>query len=156
MKLPVQGEREVLPKLRKSVKEVEDGRAELAFGAVKSGVDNLLAQVLPEALHQVQVGRIRGQKYLANGLVGQPSPQLLVFVVPGIVADDVDTGLVGVGREQLLVQAFRALGVDAAGLIEQRLRGVVRVEGRVEVDPLAAADGEQGTRYVRSSQSRTS
>jgi hypothetical protein len=51
-----------LPKLREPVEEVEDGRFELALGAVKGGVDNFLAQKLPQALNQVQIGRIRGQK----------------------------------------------------------------------------------------------
>jgi hypothetical protein len=59
-----------LAKLGKSVEEVEDGRAELALGTVEGGVNNLLAQVFPEALNQVQVGRIWGQKHLANRLVG--------------------------------------------------------------------------------------
>jgi len=36
------------------------------------------------------------------------------------------------------------LGVDAAGFIEQHLRGLLSVEGRVQIDPLAATDGEQG------------
>ena len=52
--------REVWAKPGKLVEEVEDGRAELAFGAMAGGGDNLLAQVLPEALHPVEVGRIRG------------------------------------------------------------------------------------------------
>ena len=132
-----------MAKLGKAVEEVGDGCAELVFGAVESGVDNLLARALSKALHQVSVGRIREQKHLANGLVGRPCPQLLDFVVAGIVAHDVDACLVGVGSEQLLVQAPRALGIDAAGLIEQHLRGLVSVEGRIQIDPLAAVDGEQ-------------
>ena len=47
--------REFLAKLGESVKEIEDGGFELAFGAVKGGIDNLLAQEFPEPLHQVQV-----------------------------------------------------------------------------------------------------
>ena len=46
---------EVLLKLRKSVKKIENGREELIFGAVEGGVDNLLAQILSETLHQVQI-----------------------------------------------------------------------------------------------------
>ena len=154
MKFTGQKGREVWPKLGEPGKEVKHGRAKLSLGAVKSGVDNLLAQVFPEALDQVQVGRIRRQKHLANGLVGQPSPRLFVFVVAGIVADDVDTVFIGVGRKQLLVQALRALGADAAGLIEQHLRGLVSVERRVEVNPLAAADGEQGALLATAHQAR--
>ena len=71
----------------------------------------------------------------------QPSPQFLVFIVAGIAAHDVDANFVGMGSEQLLVQALRTLGVDAAGLIEQHLGRLVSVEGRVQVYPLAAADG---------------
>ena len=81
--------REFGAKLGESVKEIEDGGFELALGAVKSRVDDFLAQKLPEALNQVQVGRIRGQEDLHEALIGQPGVEGLVFVVAGIVADDV-------------------------------------------------------------------
>ena len=55
MKVAGQKKREAPTKRRKSVKEGADGRAELALGALEGGVDILLAQVLPKALHQVQV-----------------------------------------------------------------------------------------------------
>ena len=44
----------VLSKLGEPVKKVRDGRLERALDAVEGGIDNLLAQVLPEALNQVQ------------------------------------------------------------------------------------------------------
>jgi hypothetical protein len=88
-----------LPKLGEPVKKVQDSGAKLALGAVEAGVDNLLAQVFPEALKQVQIGRIGQQKHLADGLVGQPRPQGLVFVVASIVANDVNAGLTGVGGQ---------------------------------------------------------
>ena len=49
-----------MAKLGESVKEIEDGGFELAYGAVKGGVDDFLAQEFPEPLYQVQVGRIGG------------------------------------------------------------------------------------------------
>ena len=58
----------------------------MALGAVEGGVNNLLAQVLPEAFNQVQVGRIGGQKHLINRLIGQPGPQFLVFVYSSRIA----------------------------------------------------------------------
>ena len=76
-------------KLVESVKEIEDSGFELALGAVKSGVDDFLAQELPKAFNQVQVGRIRRQKDLHEALIGQPGVEGLVFVVAGVVADDV-------------------------------------------------------------------
>ena len=78
--------REVWAKPGKSVEEVEDGCAELTFGAVAGGGDNLLAQVLPAALYPVQIERIRGQKHVAHWRIDQPSPQFLVFVVADGVA----------------------------------------------------------------------
>ena len=63
-----------MPKLREPVREVEHGGAKLAFGAIERGVDNLLAQIFPEAFNQVQIGRIGRQEHLANGLIGQPGP----------------------------------------------------------------------------------
>ena len=48
--------REFGAKLVESVKEIEDGGFKLALGAVKGGVDNFLAQKLPEAFNQVQIG----------------------------------------------------------------------------------------------------
>ena len=50
--------REFLAKLGESVKEIEDSGFELAFGAVKGGVDDFLAQELLEPFNQVQIGRI--------------------------------------------------------------------------------------------------
>ena len=43
--------REFLAKLGESVKEIEHGGFELAFGAVKSGIDDFLAQEFPESVH---------------------------------------------------------------------------------------------------------
>ena len=48
--------REFGAKLVESVKEIEDSGFKLALGAVKGGVDDFLAQKLPAAFHQVQVG----------------------------------------------------------------------------------------------------
>ena len=48
--------REFLAKLGESVKEIEHGGFELAFGAVKGGVDNFLAQEFLQPFNQVQVG----------------------------------------------------------------------------------------------------
>ena len=48
--------REFLAKLGEPVKEIEDGRFELTFGAVKGSVDDFLAQKLPEPFNQVQIG----------------------------------------------------------------------------------------------------
>ena len=76
-------------KLIESVEEIEDGGFELVLGAVKSGVDDFLAQKLPEALNQVQVERIRRQEDLHEALIGQPGGEGLVLVVAGVVADDV-------------------------------------------------------------------
>ena len=55
MKFEAHAGREFLAKLGESVKEIENGRFELALGAVERGVDNLLAQGFPEALNQVQI-----------------------------------------------------------------------------------------------------
>ena len=80
---------------------------------------------------------------MVNGLISQLSPQFLVFVVVGIVADDVDTSFTGVDGQQLCTNA---LSVDAAILLEQYLRGLVSVVDRVQISPLATADGEHGAR----------
>ena len=66
---------------------------------------------------------------MANRLIGQPSPQFLVSVVAGVVADDVDTGFVGMGGQQLLVQPLGALRIDAGSFVEQYRRGPVGVNG---------------------------
>ena len=81
--------REFGAKLVESVKEIEDSGFKLALGAVKGGVDDFLAQKLPKAFNQVQVGRVRRQKDLHEALIGQPGGEGLVFVVAGVVADDV-------------------------------------------------------------------
>lgn len=94
----------------KSVEEGEDGRAELVSGALPGGADNLLTRVFPEVLSQVKVGRVRGQKHLTGGLVGQPDPWLLIFAVRSLIAHDVDAGSVRMGSQQLLVQAPPARG----------------------------------------------
>ena len=58
MKFTPHAGREFWPKRGESVKEVEDGRFELALGVVERGVDDFLAQELPRALNQVEMGRI--------------------------------------------------------------------------------------------------
>lgn len=130
-----------MAKLGESVEKVEDGRFRLALGAIEGGVDDFLAQELPQVLNQVQAGRIRGQKDLHEAFIHQPSRENLVIVVAGVVADDVNRPL-RVGGEQLLVQPRGALRVDTAGFVQVHLGGAVGVEGRVEVDLLAATDGE--------------
>ena len=85
-----------MPKLGEPVEEVEHSSSKLAFGAVEGGVNDLLAQVFPEALNQVQIRRVRRQKHLADGFIRQPLPQVFVLVVAGVVADDVNARLVGV------------------------------------------------------------
>lgn len=54
--------------------------------------------------------------------VDQPSREGRVFIVAGVVADDVDRAF-GVGGEQLPVEPLGTLGVDAVGLIEVHLGG---------------------------------
>ena len=73
VKFEPQPGREFGPKLVEPVKEIEDGRFELAFGAEEGGVDDFLAQELPQALNQIQVGGIGRQKDLHQGLINQPS-----------------------------------------------------------------------------------
>ena len=117
-----------MPKLGEPVKEIQDGRFELALGAKERRVDNLLAQKLPPALNQVQVGRIGRQEDLHEVFFIQLGVEYLVFVVAGIIADDRHRAL-GVGGEQLLVEPLGTLGVDAVGLIEMDQGGVVGIEG---------------------------
>ena len=75
---------------------------------------------------------------MVNGLISQLSPQFLVFVVVGIVADDVDTSFTGVDGQQLCTNA---LSVDAAILLEQYLRGLVSVVDRVQISLLTVSTG---------------
>ena len=112
----------MLAKLGESIEEIKGGGFELAIDAVKSGVDNFLAQELQQALNQVQVGRIRRQKHLDQALIGQPELQGLVLAVAGVVTNHVHRPL-GVGREQFFVEALHALGVDAVGFVQVDLRG---------------------------------
>ncbi|AWM33980.1 hypothetical protein DDQ68_15000 [Hymenobacter nivis] len=56
MKFQAHPGREFWAKLGESVKEIEDGGFELALGTEEGRVDNLLAQKLPQALHQVEIG----------------------------------------------------------------------------------------------------
>ena len=135
-----------MPKLGEPVGKNEHSGAKLVFGAVKRGADNLLAQILPVALNQVHIGRAGLQKYLAGGLVGQSGPQRLVFVVARVVTDDVNTRLVGVSGQLLLVQVPGALGLDAAGFIAQHPSGGIGVE--VYALALAAADRKQGPLFA--------
>ena len=60
MKFEAHAGREFRAKLGESVKEIEDGRFELALGAVKGGVDDFLTQKFPQTLDEVQIGRVRG------------------------------------------------------------------------------------------------
>lgn len=114
--------REFGAKLVESVKEIEDGGFTLAFGAVKGGVDDFLAQKLPAAFNQVQVGRIRRQEDLHEALIDQPGGEGLVLVVAGVGADDVYRAL-RVGGEQFLVEPLGALGIDAVSFVEVDLGG---------------------------------
>ena len=124
------------------MEEVETRRLECPLGAVEVGVDDFLAQELPEPLHQVQVGRIRRQKDLHEALVGQPGDHAFVAVVAGVVADDIDRAF-GVGQQQLLVAALGTVGINAVRFIRVDLGGTAGVEGGVQIHPLAAADREQ-------------
>ena len=54
------------PELVESGEEAEHDLIELVFGAVKSCVDNFLAQEFSQALHQVQLGRTGRQEDLGE------------------------------------------------------------------------------------------
>lgn len=80
----------ILPTLRETVEKAQHG------GAIAGYADNFLTQIVPERLNQVQIGRTRQQKHLANRFVSQLGSQILIFVVASVVIYDAGAGCVGV------------------------------------------------------------
>jgi len=80
-----------------AVKETQHGGTNLALGAVEGRVDDLLPQLFPRALDQVQVERVEGQNTCKSGLSASQVVSS-VLTVAGVVADYIDGGSRGMGR----------------------------------------------------------
>lgn len=82
------------------VEYLHDRRTKRREGGVVGGAGGVLAQKLPEALNQVEIGRIGREKEQCNAQLGGQRLDDLGALIAGIVQHDQDL-LLRVGRPQV-------------------------------------------------------
>ena len=87
-------------------------RTEPCQSLIVGRIQNRLAQVLPEALDQIQVRRVGRKVDHLNTVIAQPLLHLTALIVASIIADHGNAAF-GVTSLQLLEECDRRVRIDA-------------------------------------------